>query len=59
MLPHPSHWTSLGDPGADGMDGDPGQKGKQHVHQNPSDKTINSVNDYIFPREPDGLLSPR
>ena len=48
-----------GDPGADGRDGDPGPPGKHACPQSPLDKTINSMNDYILPREPAGRSTAR
>ena len=49
------HWTSLGESGPKGADGDPGPQGRQLAHETYPFTTIDPVNDYcLCPPGPQG-----
>ena len=50
------HWTSLGESGPKGADGNPGPQGRQLAHQTYPFTTIDPVNDYCLC--PQGLPGP-
>ena len=53
------HWTSLGESGPKGADGNPGPQGRQLAHETYPFTTIDPVNDYcLCPQGPLGPIGP-
>ena len=54
------HWTSLGETGSKGADGNLGPQGRQLAHQTHPFTTIDPVNDYcLCPQGPPGPPGPQ